>query len=413
MLIGAKAPRGLGCNQTKKGAGRMHSLPPRWIKLAYPAALLAMLAAAVVAAHLITPEGLDLSIYREGISAWQAGKNPYLLHFTDGLSFTYPPVALLALEPLTWLPFAWALGVLWFLTVALLAVVIDLASRHSGRAGGPAFRLRALGWATLATLVVEPVRSTMDFGQINVLLMLLVTVDLLGVPRRHRGWLIGLAAAIKLTPAIFLLIPLLERDWKSVGRGALGAGATTGLMAVISPGASSQYWFHDLFNPRRVGGISYEGNQSWYGLLHRFPFSVNGNEPLYVLLAALTLAAAVVVARHCLGQGQRVQAMMAVALCGLLISPISWTHHWVWVTLIPIVIFAPRHNLSMTVRAGLGVVLVTAILAPYWWWKHGGDLSLRAATLTVFAFVALVIWAVAAVRTPGAPAKEPAELTPV
>jgi alpha-1,2-mannosyltransferase len=360
--------------------------------MAFVLSAFAVVMLAVTVAYWLKGPGLDLHIYRQGIDAFQNGKNPYTGRYASNLNFTYPPVALLVLAPLTWFSFASTLAALWLITVVLLSFSIDLAARASGR-GGPALRFRTLGWACLAVLVLEPVRSTLDFGQINVILMAMVVVDLLAVPKERRGWLIGLAAAIKLTPAIFLLIPLLERDWKTLGRGVGAAVAGGGLMAVLWPAASRTYWLKDFLNAHRVGTIGYEGNQSWNGLLHRFPFPADGSPALWVVLSLLTLVLGVVVARDCLARHERVQAMLAIALTGLLISPISWTHHWVWVALIPVVLSRGRASLPTPARRMLGAVLVTSIAAPYFWFRHGGAVSLRATSLTLIAFAALAVWA--------------------
>jgi alpha-1,2-mannosyltransferase len=48
---------------------------------------------------------------------------------------------------------------------------------------------------------MEPVRSTLGFGQINALVMVAVVLDaLLPGRRRTKGLLIGLAAAVKRSP---------------------------------------------------------------------------------------------------------------------------------------------------------------------------------------------------------------------
>ena len=73
------------------------------------------------------------------------------------------------------------------------------------------------GTTAVLAILSQPFRSTLDFGQVNAFLMVLVAVDCLVVrDRRYRGVLVGLAAAIKLTPAIFVLYFLLRRDWRRV-----------------------------------------------------------------------------------------------------------------------------------------------------------------------------------------------------
>jgi alpha-1,2-mannosyltransferase len=340
-------------------------------------------------------DGLDLQVYRGALHVWREGKNPYASSYTrHHLKFTYPPLALAALAPLAWAPFRATQIGLWILSVGALALSVYIVCRQVGWRGGKLTAARALGWACLAVLVLEPVRSNFNYGQINTFLMALVVIDLLAVPQRHRGWLVGLAAAVKLTPLIFVLLLLLEKDWKSAGRGLLGAAATSAVMALGWPTASRSYWLHDVFDARRTGGVAYEGNQSWYGLLHRWPFPADGQTACWVVVSAVTVALALHIARRGLAHGQRVDAMVAIAFCGLLISPISWTHHWVWVALLPPVVLNRRNNMSTTMRAVLALVFLVAVVGPYWWFPADHSAMLLTDSLTLAGFAALLIWSV-------------------
>jgi alpha-1,2-mannosyltransferase len=377
----------------------MPSWSSRMGRLPLVATMLIMAAAALYLAHWSWGESLDLRVYRAAIDAWRGGHDPYVGRFTSAhLSFTYPPVALAVLTPLTLVPYRVAQVGLWVLSIAALSLSIDVVSRACGRVGEPLLRIQTVGWAGLAVLVLEPVRSTLNFDQINTLLMALVVGDLLVVRRSRRGLLIGLAGAIKLTPLIFLVIAVLERDTKTLLRGIGTFVVTQGLMAAAWPSMATTYWLHDAFDARRVGGIAYAGNQSWFGVVHRWPFSPHGNTLAYLLLAAATLAAAFVIARRGLHDGRRVDAMVAMALCGLLISPISWSHHWVWVALIPVVVRRARRGMTVPVRAMLGVVLALAVVAPYWWTTAGGWADVLTDSLVLGAAAALAVWAVSSLK---------------
>ncbi|HVB92169.1 MAG TPA: glycosyltransferase 87 family protein, partial [Acidimicrobiales bacterium] len=288
-------------------------------------------------------DGLDLQVYRAGIRNWRSSGNPYASGFTiHHLPFTYPPFALLALSPFSFLPLPASLTLLWLLSIGALAVTVYLVSLRGGQRGGARLVARSVGWTSFAVLAVEPVRSTLDYGQINALLLCSVVVDLLVIPRRHRGWLIGLAAAVKLTPLVFLALPLLERDRKSLCRGVVAAAGASGLMWLLWPATARTYWVKDFSSVRRVGNVASVGNQSLYGLLHRWPFSGAGEPGVWVLLAAITIGLGLSIARQCLASERRALAILAIALVGLLVSPISWTHHWVWVVLIPPLLLSPE-----------------------------------------------------------------------
>ena len=105
------------------------------------------------------------------------------------LPFTYPPFAAVVFYPLHLLPFgfvafAWQLGII----AALYGVV-----RISQRLLGIGDRRTAMLW-TAVGIWIEPLRSTFDYGQINVLLVLAVLVRRvqhamvdIGITGRPRG----------------------------------------------------------------------------------------------------------------------------------------------------------------------------------------------------------------------------------
>jgi alpha-1,2-mannosyltransferase len=362
--------------------------------LTYVVAGVLFVCAALYLAHWGRSDGLDLRVYRAGIASWRGGHDPYSGTFTlHRLHFTYPPFALLALAPLDWAPFAATQIMLWTLSILALALAVYVICRRSGRAGGATLAAQSLGWASLTVILVEPVRSTLDYGQINTLLLALVVVDLLAVPRRHRGWLIGLAAAIKVTPLIFLALPLLARDTKTVARGLAALAGTSGLMWLLWPGAARTYWTSDLFAAKRVGTIAYAGNQSLYGLLHRWPFPSNGLEAVWLLLCAAAVVMGLSIAHRCLADDRRVAAMLSLALLGVLISPISWTHHWVWVALIPPLLVADRgRGMPGPARTALWALCGVSILAPYWWFSTGLAADVLADSLVLTGLGVLIVW---------------------
>ncbi len=365
----------------------------------------------IVTAYLVRwahKDGLDLQVYRAGISAWLHGHNPYERVFTvHHLTFTYPPFALMALSPLKWAPFAATQAALWVLSIGALAVAVYVIC---GR-GGSRLLIQSVGWACLAVLVVEPVRTDLNYGQINTLLLCMIVVDLLIVPRRHRGWLIGLAAAIKLTPLVFLTLPALERDWKTVGRGIAGALLATGLMWAFWPNASMTYWTRDVFEVKRVGHVASLGNQSLNGILHRWPFPPSGQSSIWAAISIATLAMGLYVAGRCLAGDRRVAAILSLALVGLLISPISWTHHWVWVALIPpVLVKLPGQVPSRSVRTILWLLFTVSVLAPYWWFPRGIARHYLGDSLSLLALILLVVWSAAEYKNHQSPT--PMEASP-
>ncbi|MBP2478416.1 alpha-1,2-mannosyltransferase [Crossiella equi] len=273
---------------------------------------------------------LDLEVYRNGGLAWLRGI-PLYVDFPGPLPgprlpFTYPPLAAVLFTALAGIPLWLANAVVTAAGfVALTAVCVLVAGRLA--------QDKDVAWtvglgASVAAIFLEPVLDTLHFGQVNLLLMGLVVIDCLAVRNpRWRGVLVGLAAAIKLTPAVFVLYFLLRRDWRAavtavvsfIGFGALGFA--------LAAKESAEYWFHALTDPSRIGGLPYAANQSLRGVLERVNPGKDVVPLLWLGLTAAVMALAVVVA---LRAREDVVALLAIAAGGLLASPVSWSHHWVW-----------------------------------------------------------------------------------
>jgi alpha-1,2-mannosyltransferase len=148
--------------------------------------------------------------------------------------------------------------------------------------------------------------------------------------RWPRGVLVGLAAAVKLTPAVFVLFFLARKDFKSTGR-SLGVFAVCGLASWwISPSASEQYWTEMVFSGVQIQDPGYIGNQSLRGMIARIGWDGIG-QLVWAALVVLVMVATWLIVRRAVAANQPVLAVLACAVGGLLASPISWTHHWVWI----------------------------------------------------------------------------------
>ncbi|WIY05343.1 glycosyltransferase 87 family protein [Amycolatopsis mongoliensis] len=311
---------------------------------------LAVLEVAAVVLVLVLKrfDGLDLEVYLGGAKALAENGSPYDAWVPTThqilLPFTYTPFAAAVFLPGTLLPFAVtmklvsiasivATGVVAYLYVATLNGSLTDPAKVNGRVSAA---LVAIG-AQLAGALLEPVRSTLGFGQINALLMVLVVLDVLlpGDRRRTKGLLIGVAAAIKLTPAVFVVYFLVRRDFKSAARVVAGFVAAGALLWLVRPSASFTYWTKLVFDAGRIGGVDYVGNQSLRGLVTRLGLpETAGNVGWLLAVLAVMAVVAVVIVRA----GEPVLALTACALGGLLVSPISWTHHWTWC--VPILVLA-------------------------------------------------------------------------
>ncbi|GAA3869670.1 glycosyltransferase 87 family protein [Saccharothrix violaceirubra] len=333
----------------------------------------AVMIAALVVVLVRAGDGLiDLRVYRVGGRAWLEGVRLYAEGFPkplDGpaLPFTYPPIAaalfsLLALA-------AWPVAVfLWTaLGLALLTAVSLATARHLyGRTARAVFVGLAV---TAGSLVLEPVRQTLDFGQINLLLLGLVALDcLLPTTKWPRGLLIGVAAAIKLTPAVFVLFFLARKQVKPAVTAVVTFVACGLLGYAVAPTDTRDYWFDALLDPGRVGGLAYAGNQSLRGFVHRLGLTGFAETATWGVLCLAVLALVVLAVRR--SGDDRVAGLLAVAIGGLLVSPVSWSHHWVWV--VPALVYLVHRSWKWAVA-----VAVLFLLGPHWFLPREGDVELH------------------------------------
>lgn len=298
----------------------------------------------------------DLDVYVQGAQALVKGVPLYEPRY-GALPFTYPPFAALIFTPLHLLSSTGARGV--FTVGSLVSYLLAV--------GVCGWRLR-LPWKlvalmTLAGLALEPVVRTILLGQVNFYLMAAVVVDCLLLRSSRRGWLVGLAAGVKLVPSVFVVYYALQRDWRSLLRAACGFLVTVGLGAIAAPKDSLGYWRGGLFGMSHFGQLAVvDGkNQSLIGLLVRI-----SQDPSPLLLGALVasasgLALGVAAAHRQLRVGDDVAALTSVAIGGLLASPLSWTHHWVWIVPAIMVLVAQRRLLMAWL---LGSVFATGSM---WW----------------------------------------------
>ena len=351
---------------------------------------------------------VDLGVYRIGARAWLNGQDLYAhlppVRPGHSLPFTYPPIAAVLLAPLALVPKLVAGTVLTLVTIALVAAVLRLFLR---RPPGPgAVPAHTLGWLLPAALFLEPVWSTLAFGQVNVILMATVAFDaLLPAPRWPRGALTGLAAAVKLTPAVFILFFLLRRDYRAAATAALSFAATTAAGFALAGRDSVRYWTADVLQVGRVGNLAYSVNQSLAAVLARAGLSPQHPAGLaaWLALSAIVLVVTGLGMRRALAAGEPGLALCLNALAGLLISPISWTHHWVWC--VPAILALaglarrsparPRGARLPLAVAAAGLVIFAA--SPQRWFPHVQDRELhlalwqQAADSSYVLFAALVL----------------------
>jgi alpha-1,2-mannosyltransferase len=339
-------------------------------RLAGAAPLLLILSvAARLAWTYLTPTGanfVDLHVYLGGAAALDHPGALYSYVYADQtpdfpLPFTYPPFAAVVFYPLHLLPF----GLVAFLWQVATMVALYGAIRISQRLLGVSADQRAAMLWTAVSMWIEPLRSTFDYGQINVFLMLGVLWAVDTTRWWLSGLLVGIAAGIKLTPAVSGLYFAGARRWREVVFSAVVFVATVGVSALVV-GDQARYYFTDLLgDARRIGPIATSFNQSWRGAISRILGHDAGFGPLVVAAIAVTAVVAVL-AWRALDSSDRLGRLLVVELFGLLFSPISWTHHWVW--LVPLMIWAIHGPLRERLGArivGWGWLALTLIGVPW------------------------------------------------
>lgn len=347
--------------------------------------------ARIVAHTRITDFPVDMTIYREGVQAFLDGRPVYSEPMMAGdiaLPFIYPPFGALAMVPLA------SRGISHDTAGNIMIVFSDLlllACRYFCLRAVLAPRHRRLllpittvTWAV--ALFFEPIDLNNSFAQINVVIMALVVFDL--VPRKRwlpQGWLIGLAAAIKITPLAMLLYPLLKKDFRTILTAAASAVIATAVAAAVRWDAFVEFVTVKLLAMGTGGdfgvGTDYQSNSSIKGVVQRLYPSLESatdhatlTSVVWLVLTLVTIAAGAWAMRLLIRRDLDVEAWLIGSLVMLLISPVSWSHHWVWLALV-VPVFAYRawiyrHStwVSGSLLATLATWTVLMVTVPPKWW---------------------------------------------
>lgn len=397
------------------------------------------------------PQHFDVYVYWYALNNWFSGNSLYDWYALPDYKmypFTYPPFGAWALSPLTWFDYETAARLMIIAIALQTAVIVALVGRSLSWSWGSAFAIAP--WAAiLVQQCLEPFTQSVGFAQVNTAMMALVMIDVAAPDSwKGRGVASGLAAAIKLTPAIAILIFLLRRQWRSAITMVATSLAVTLLSWVISPGESARFFFDAMWDPQRAGDAYYTSNQNLKGFVAR-ALPENAWSIAWAITVALALVAAVwlclriqaaatsVVTPHVisddaapgplnaaapatgaassaapatgatasaalaapagdaveLAASDAVAAPSAVATTpapvlpenlatlltaavimtlGLLVSPITWSHHWVWGLASVVALIAVTLRLKSAPLAALALVQgALFIMAPHWWFSHG------------------------------------------
>ncbi|MFJ9694208.1 glycosyltransferase 87 family protein [Kitasatospora sp. NPDC101183] len=312
----------------------LREAPRRPLAVASVLALLSLVAYAVVR-HFVHTSMVDMIVYRAEGAAVANGTDLYALRVTEwNLPATYPPFAAMLFVPTTWFPVPVLRVAITLGNVALLAVLAHLSFKL---VGWPRRELRAIGVVLVTGFGVwlEPVFTTLRYGQINLALACLILWDLTRADgHRSKGVAIGIAAGIKLTPGLFAVYLLVTGRVRAAFTAGLTFLGTFLIGALFLPDATWGFWTKYLYDSSRVGKTEIVDNQSLRGAFARL---LHTTEPgtAATLGAALVALAGLAVAAWAYRSGRWLPRSEAWGVCcaavtAVLISPISWTHHWIW-----------------------------------------------------------------------------------
>ena len=378
------------------------------------------------------PLHFDVYVYWYALNNWFSGNSLYdwyALPDNKMYPFTYPPFGAWALSPLTWFDYEIAAPLMIMAIALQTAVIVALVGRSLGCSWGSAFAIAP--WAAiLVQQCLEPFNQSVGFAQVNTAMMALVMIDVAAPDSwKGRGVASGLAAAIKLTPAIAVLIFLLRRQWRSAITMVATSLTVTLLSWIISPSESARFFFDAMWDPQRAGDAYYAGNQNLKGFVAR-ALPENAWSITWAIAVVLALVAAVwlclriqaaatsvVTSRSAsddvasgllntaapaapAGDATETAASDAVAApsavatspaspalpenlatlltaavimtLGLLVSPITWSHHWVWGLASVVALIAVALRLKSAPLAALALAQgALFIMAPHWWFPYG------------------------------------------
>lgn len=391
----------------------------------------------------------DLRIYHGAVVWWTEGGDLYnFVAPRTTLGFTYPPFAALSMLPMALLGTQAAGWVNAVLNLAALALVLfTIVGPIADRYGLP--RWFVVGIAVSLGGATEPVRETIGFGQVNLVLAGLVIADLAALRWRGRaalnrttglpleqsplGWLryawvtgafagvgVGLATAVKLTPGLFIVYFLVTRQWRVAFTAiATTIGATVGAY-LFAHNESIAYFGSVVWDTNRVGFVDATPNQSLAGLLARLYDSPTTPTLMWLAFAALLLAVGLSRANTAHAEGDELAAFTIIGLTANAICPISWTHHLVFLVpaLVILIDVALRRRRAMRgfnigrfpalaglrhAAAALGVYLLV-VISPMWRYEHRlpkvshyadglyGALMENSLALAVIVLVVLLPW---------------------
>ena len=349
-----------------------------WLYLVAPA-----IAALVRFEKLWTPGRfgrLDFRIYYEAVDTTTAAALYDFEYKINNLGFTYPPFTALLLRPFTLFGLATAERIWYLVSFALLVWFAHRCARllpHDNEV------VKSLACAFI--IISMPVTLTLQFGQINALIGALLMIDMLLVDRGHRlgGIGLGLASAIKVTPAYLGVVFAAAGRVRHAVVAGITAIAATALAAIALPGPSKDYWTSVLYDTDRVGSVETKFNNSLRRIVAWLGWSDSLSTLVWIAVAALVTVLVIVRVRQSFAAGNVLAAYTIASIGGYLVSPISWGHHLLF--LAPAVALLVGDGRSL-IRWAAAIPAIYCVIDRY----HGGEDNRLSAYRILFMVMVIV-----------------------
>ncbi|MEV0828629.1 glycosyltransferase 87 family protein [Nonomuraea rubra] len=354
-------------------SGEVRVIRRQWWAWAIVVLVVAAAVAPLVHTWLTNPDDqrlVDLDVYRTGGQMLLEGRPvyDYVTPAPQLLPFTYPPIAAMLavlLAGMSWetAQWVWTAGIFVALAVTVGFSFRQVLERQDLRKYAP--------WVFALLMVVctylMPIRDQVRFGQVDILLVALCLADCVAKrPWWPRGFLIGLATAVKLTPGVFLIYLLVTRQWRTFFMASFAAAVLTLLPFAVIPQDAVDFWFSALLDPERLGANAATTNQSIRGMLIRLYL------PQEWLTSLIWLVIVAVVgwhgfrgARDAYQAGDSLTAVALVGLMAVLLSPVAWIHHLAWVVVVIAAIVGDGRD-PVRLRVAAGVWLYYVVPVPWW-----------------------------------------------
>lgn len=189
---------------------------PKW--LVYLLVFIFLLSIANFVIHTLVPalklESYDFNVYYD-YSLYESPK----MFDTSQPRFVYLPIWAVIFKPLTLFTPTTAKNI-WILSnVLFLAILIYLGQKWCNKINRPIHPFLYPTLITFLVLTFTPLSLTLKYGQINIVILLLLFYSLYAFQEGksvHSGIALALAISTRYTPVIFLLYWLLKREYKLV-----------------------------------------------------------------------------------------------------------------------------------------------------------------------------------------------------